>query len=451
MKDARDMRKHRLYLSIFLFGGMSFVLLSILAITTVRNAMRDKTLIMQNALTQGYWIARSLEIGHSMMMRDHTNALRDIIVEIERKPDIRFLTVLDTNGKVLVASDTTQEGARWPDDLGDPPETGSIIKSDAHDMTLVFPAFFASAYQRMQHHHPGANGALKNVKWIILGLDASEGHAHYRSVVVQSVIVSLSIVFLALGAFFILGIIQRYQLASVSISKLESIKQNLSRFVPGTVQRLIEENPERPMLDKVERDATVLFLDVDHYTKISAGMSPDALNHLIEKYFAAFLDIILTLGGEINETAGDSIMAIFTGKSRNTHALNAVKAALSIREQASALNRVRTPEEPEILVNLGINTGAVLLGATMFKGEVGERFTYTASGMVTNIASRLCDLGSKGETHLSHTTARLVMEHVDVQGPVDVQLKNVGSAVQVYKLGSVSKTPVETWDKVGVL
>jgi class 3 adenylate cyclase len=439
-ENVHLMQKHRIYLSVFIFGGMAFVLFAMLAFTTVRNVIRDKTLIMENALTQGYWIARSLEIGHSMMIRDHINALRDIIKEIEKNPDIRFLTILDASKQVLIAGDATLEGTLWPENLGTPPETGSIIKSDSGNMDLVFPAFFARAFQRMQHNHPRGVHSLNNAKWIILGLDASDAQAHYRDIVTQSVFVSVGMVILGLGAFFFFGMIQKYQLASASIKQLENIKQHLTRFVPGTVQKLIEENPERPMFNKVERDATVLFLDIDHYTKISADMSPEALNRLIEKYFSAFLDTILSYGGEINEKAGDAIMAIFTGKTRRAHALNAVKAATRIREQVGTLNHEKTPHEPAIQVNLGLNSGPVLLGATMIKGVVGERFTYTASGMVTNIASRLCDLGNNGEIHLSDTTAQLVTDQVKLEGPLDVHLKNIQDTVSVYKLQSLPVT-----------
>jgi class 3 adenylate cyclase len=66
---------------------------------------------------------------------------------------------------------------------------------------------------------------------------------------------------------------------------------------------------------------------------------------------------------------------------------------------------------------------------------VGERFTYTASGMVTNIASRLCDLGNNGAIHLSHATAQLVKDHFTVYGPFEVYLKNVRDAMPVYQLG----------------
>jgi class 3 adenylate cyclase len=241
-------------------------------------------------------------------------------------------------------------------------------------------------------------------------------------------------VILGIGAFFFLGVIQKYQLASASLAQLEHIKHHLARFVPGTVQRLIEENPETPLLDKVDREATILFLDIDHYVAMTAEMSPEALNRLLETYFSTFLDIILTYGGDINETAGDGLMAIFTAKTPRLHALNAVKAAATIREQTFALNNAQTLHEPDIQVNIGINTGHVLLGATKMQGTAGERFTYTASGMVTNIAARLCNLGRQGKIHLSDTTAALVADRVTLGSPYEVHLKNVQEPVRVYKL-----------------
>jgi class 3 adenylate cyclase len=256
---------------------------------------------------------------------------------------------------------------------------------------------------------------------------------------VQSILVALGSVILGLAVWGFFGMMQRYQLASASIAKLEHMKQYLGRFVPGTVQRLIEDNPEEPRLDKVEREATILFLDIDHYTQLAADLAPEALNQLIEKYFSVFLDIILSHSGEINETAGDSLMAIFTGKTPRAHALNAVRAAVAIREQGQVLNRMKASHDPEVFVNLSINTGQGLLGATMMKGTVGERFTYTASGMVTNIASRLCDLGNTGEIHLSDATAHMVQEDFALSGPQERHLKHIGGPVRIYTVvGSAS-------------
>lgn len=420
--------------SILLFATIACILLALLSLWTIRNALSEEALIRHNALKRGYWVSRSLELAHSMMIQDHVHALRDTIADIEQKLDTRFMIILNAEQQVMIASDITREGVRWPDDVGAPSETGRIIRSDAGIVELVFPAFFAKEFKRMPPHHPNAHGVLTDATWIILGLDVSDELAHYRTSVMQSVVISLSMVILGLAAFWFLGMIQRYRLASASLAQLEHIKHHLQRFVPGTVQKLIEENPEQPLFDKVEREATVLFLDIAQYTIMAAEMAPDALNSMIETYFSAFLDIILSHGGEINETAGDSIMAIFTGKTAHVHARNAVKAAVAIRATAAELNLEIAPQESEILVNIGINTGMVLLGATMIKGAVGERLTYTASGMVTNIAARLCDLGAKGEIHLSDATAQLVPDLCILHDPIEVHLKNVSGTTSVYKV-----------------
>jgi hypothetical protein len=351
------MRTPRLYVSIALFGGLALLLFAMLAWLTVRSAARDKALLRQNVLTQGYWMARSLEIGHSMMTHDHTTALRDLMRDIATRPDVHVLAVLDASKRVLLASDMALEGTRWPAEITEPPETGRILTSDSGTLHVVFPAFFAATFQRMQPHHGLANAPLQEARWMIIGLDASDAQAHYRDTVVQSLLVSLGIVLLGLVTFWFLGMIQRYQLASASLEHLEQIRHHLARFVPGAVQKLIEANPEHPRLAKVEQDATVLLLDIDHYTALSERLAPEALNRLIETYFAAFLDVILAHGGEINETAGDSLMAVFTGKTPRAHAWNAVQAASEIRERVDALNRAKQPSEPDIQVNIGINTG----------------------------------------------------------------------------------------------
>ncbi len=70
----------------------------------------------------------------------------------------------------------------------------------------------------------------------------------------------------------------------------------------------------------------------------------------------------------------------------------------------------------------------------MMRGIVGERLTYTASGMVTNLAARLCNFGVKGEIHLSEATARFVSGYGTLQGPFEVSLKNIQGVTMAYKV-----------------
>lgn len=411
-----------------LFGALVFVLIAMLVFQAVRSAARDKEAILQNALDQGFWIARSLEIGHSMLLEEQKDALRDMVREITRHGAVESLLVVRQDQRVLVASNAALEETRWTHLPGEPLEHGSVLRSDLRSTELAFPAFFAEASKRIGNVHPQRDRSVDQAKWIVVTLNTTEAYAHYKSSVMQSALVLSMTVVLGLGAFFVFRVLQRSL-------KLEQIKLGLERFVPRTVKKLIEDNPERPMFDKVERNATVLFLDIERYSHLSEEISAETLNRLVEKYFSAFLDLILSRGGEINETAGDGVMAIFAGGTADAHALNAVNAAVAIRAQARALNQAKGPQEPEILVNIGINTGRVLIGATMIKGASGEHLTYTASGTVTNVAARLCDLGEKGEICLSGATADLLSGQVPLSSPLQTHFKNVREPVQVYRVG----------------
>jgi len=45
-----------------------------------------------------------------------------------------------------------------------------------------------------------------------------------------------------------------------------------------------------------------------------------------------------------------------------------------------------------------VNTGLALLGATKIEGRAGTRWTYTASGLTTNIAARLASMAEAGRS-----------------------------------------------------
>jgi adenylate cyclase len=167
------------------------------------------------------------------------------------------------------------------------------------------------------------------------------------------------------------------------ISELRQVKDHFAKFVPEAVKRLVAANPEAPGLGKKhERDVSVLFLDISGYTRLSERLPPEALNTLVEHYFSAFLDRIHEAGGDINETAGDGFMAIFQDMDRQVHASKAVDTALALLTATEALNQDNS-EQP-LAIHMGLNSGIAFVGATRFEGLRGTRWTFTASGSVTN-------------------------------------------------------------------
>jgi class 3 adenylate cyclase len=84
---------------------------------------------------------------------------------------------------------------------------------------------------------------------------------------------------------------------------------------------------------------------------------------------------------------------------------------------------------------MGLNSGAALVGSTRFEGVHGVRWTFTASGPVTNLVSRLADRASDGQILIGPETARRLGERYRLQRLGWEQLKNINTPVEIYCLG----------------
>ena len=229
--------------------------------------------------------------------------------------------------------------------------------------------------------------------------------------------------------------LEKLRESTQKVELLEQIKGELVKFVPESVTKLLEKNPDALELDKHEADVSVLFLDVEAYTKLSEELPPHRLNRLIQDYFSSFLEVIRSNHGEINEQAGDGLMVIFQSEGDLTHhALNAAGAALQIQSRVKGLNRDYEGVYPPILIHVGINSGVALVGATKLDAVGGGRWTFTASGSTTNLAARIAALAKGGEIMLGPETAERIRGHHVLEEKGDHRLKNVSEPVRVFRL-----------------
>src|SRR5262245_4264315 len=209
------------------------------------------------------------------------------------------------------------------------------------------------------------------------------------------------------------------------------IRTSLAKFVPQRVRDLIEASPEAPSLDKRETDVSVLFADISGYTRLSARLAPDELDALVQRYFGAFLDEIVKHGGDVNETAGDGLMVIFH---EGDHARAAVDAAQAIHRRAGEIGAELARRFDPLRMHIGVNTGPALLGATKIEGRAGTRWTYTASGMTTNIAARLAAQAEGGEIVLSGETRGRLCADLPLEDMGLRELKGVDHPLPLYRL-----------------
>ncbi|KTC81021.1 response regulator [Legionella cherrii] len=169
------------------------------------------------------------------------------------------------------------------------------------------------------------------------------------------------------------------------IDKLVEIQQNaiaVARFVPQDFLKVLNRKniADIKLGDCVEKDMTVLFLDIKSFTSMAEQLSPVEIFNLFNTLMSYLDPAILKNSGLIDKYIGDAIMALFN------NADEAVAAALDMLEALHTFNTTRARDNlPLIHVGIGINTGNLIVGTVGFE----ERMDCSVISDAVNIASRL--------------------------------------------------------------
>lgn len=126
-------------------------------------------------------------------------------------------------------------------------------------------------------------------------------------------------------------------------------------------------------------------------------------------------------------------MAIFQETDGCEHPVSAVEVALALLVTTTALNRSNATQP--LAIHIGVNSGRALVGVTRFEGISGTRWTFTASGPVTNLAARLVDCAEAGEILVGAETARRLGARYDLE-PCDHP-----EALEMYRVLGPAATP----------
>ena len=208
------------------------------------------------------------------------------------------------------------------------------------------------------------------------------------------------------------------------------VRETLGRFVPTDVAKaLLTEGGE---LAPEQREATVLFCDLEGFTALTETLGPDGIVELLNEYFEVMVGILERYRGVVTQFQGDAILATFNlPVPDRAHAANALRAAI---EMQCAAKR-RTFAGQRVANRVGINTGRVVAGAVGAKG----RLSYTVHGDAVNLAARLEALNKELGTRIlvSEATAAQV-EGFDLRPMGEVRVRGQTAPVAVYALGGAT-------------
>lgn len=166
----------------------------------------------------------------------------------------------------------------------------------------------------------------------------------------------------------------------------ERARINLARYFPPKLVETLAAK-DHPLGPVKQHDLAVLFADIVGFTKLSEGMKPAQVVHLLRDIHAWMQQIIFKWNGSIEGYIGDEVLAIFGfPEDQPKSASNALACAKDLLRHAQEWNQNRAASnEPPVEIGIGLHFGPVVLG------DVGtaDFVEFTVIGDTVNIASRL--------------------------------------------------------------
>ncbi len=179
----------------------------------------------------------------------------------------------------------------------------------------------------------------------------------------------------------------------------------------GPAMRLIGKSPSRltpelclqceafarRVVGGAEIELSMLFADVRGSTSLAEGMSPTEFGQLINRFFAAATDALVSTHALVDRLVGDQAIGLYVpGFAGKDHAGQAVKAA------GLLLRATGHESHPWIPVGVGVHTNVAFVGSV---GKEGGATDVTVLGDAPNVAARLASSAAAGEILISEQAA----------------------------------------------
>ena len=189
---------------------------------------------------------------------------------------------------------------------------------------------------------------------------------------------------LAVMAALAMTIVQGY---FMTVSQERFIRHSFRHYLSPVVIDQLLSNPERLKLGGERKELTIFFSDLQGFTRISEGLAPEELTHLLNEYLTAMTDIILEEEGTVDKFEGDAIIAFWNAPlDIANHAEKGVRAALRCQAQLQAMrHHFHARYGKNLVMRIGMNTGHAIAGNM----GSSSRFDYTVLGDAVNLAARL--------------------------------------------------------------
>ena len=177
----------------------------------------------------------------------------------------------------------------------------------------------------------------------------------------------------------------------ITESERSQIRSAFSMYLSPTMVKKVSEDPSLLKLGGVERELTIIFLDIRSFSKISEGLEPEEITTFLNIFLSPMTTILQDNGATIDKYMGDAIVAFWNAPLDDAdHEVNAARAVLAMMLKLGELNETYAKQTEvkwpgEVRVGIGLNTGICCVGNLGSE----QRFSYSMIGDAANLASRI--------------------------------------------------------------
>jgi adenylate cyclase len=185
-----------------------------------------------------------------------------------------------------------------------------------------------------------------------------------------------------------------------------------------------------------EQELVLFFLDIRDFTPFVETHLAFDIIHIIRKLFYVIQDVLYNNGGQIIETAGDGVYAVFGCENNRVKSVqSAVQSGLSILATIETLNATyfSTHFSTRIQIGIGIHIGSVISG-TIRVGNIDHKVVM---GFPVNVAARLQSATKELNNTLivSSDIYEILPRTTFDLTPSSIVVKGVSTVLTVYLLG----------------
>jgi len=255
------------------------------------------------------------------------------------------------------------------------------------------------------------------------------------------------IVFLSFLVFLSIVVLFRQRIKRITrnieeeFKKTFRIKQKADEKTIGDAADSVREQSR--IRSRKYKKVTVLFADIQGFTKIVEHINPETLIDELDRFFFYFDGVVEKYNIEKIKTIGDAYMC--AGGIPNVNKTNPIEVVLAALEMQKFMreSKVKYKEEFGIWeLRIGIHTGPVI------SGEIGRKnVSFDIWGDTVNIASRMESSGTANKINVTGITYELIKDffECDYRGKMPIKYKGETDMYFVRRI-----KPYLSKDKMGI-